>query len=195
MFRKVTAFPSGKESVNGDITQSNNWDQPVFLTLDDLVSTLEDPAVNSQLRENMGSHTTLAQHQGRQLDVSCFYKMTTCTAVSGPLDMSLADFLIDAANNGDDITVVVDEDSEVDPYYTSQTIAASMGSVPGSGKTTFKWQLSWVYAAVSNSTRKNKKAIKNWVTYGIGPDSRADVLQHAGLFDVNEAAALMEQRG
>jgi hypothetical protein len=66
--------------------------------------------------------------------------------------MSLADFLIDAANNGDDITVVVDEDSEVDPYYTSQTIAASMGSVPGSGKTTFKWQLSWVYAAVSNST-------------------------------------------
>ncbi|KAK7905329.1 hypothetical protein LTR67_000049 [Exophiala xenobiotica] len=70
-FRGHKAFPSGKESVNGDITQSNNWDQPVFLTLDDLVLTLEDPAVSGQLRENMGSHTTLAQHQGRQLDISC----------------------------------------------------------------------------------------------------------------------------
>ncbi|KAK5199503.1 hypothetical protein LTR20_005803 [Exophiala xenobiotica] len=68
---RIVMLSRPQESVNGDITQSNNWDQPVFLTLDDLVLTLEDPAVNGQLRENMGSHTTLAQHQGRQLDISC----------------------------------------------------------------------------------------------------------------------------
>jgi hypothetical protein len=48
--------------------------------------------------------------------------------------MSLGDFLVDAANNGDEIMVVVDEDCEVDPYYMSQTIAATQGSIPGSAK-------------------------------------------------------------
>ncbi|KAK5293245.1 hypothetical protein LTR99_010172 [Exophiala xenobiotica] len=67
--------------------------------------------------------------------------------------MSLADFLFDAARNGDDIEIVVDQDSEANPYYTSQTIAASMGSVPSSSKTTFKWQLSWVYEANSGKVQ------------------------------------------
>ncbi|KAK5228373.1 hypothetical protein LTR72_002256 [Exophiala xenobiotica] len=38
------------------------------------------------------------------------------SAVSGPLNMSLGDFLVDAANNGDEIMVVVDENCEVDLY-------------------------------------------------------------------------------
>ncbi|KAK5197695.1 hypothetical protein LTR92_001937 [Exophiala xenobiotica] len=67
--------------------------------------------------------------------------------------MSLADFLFDAARNGDGIEIVVDQDSEANPYYTSQTIAASMGSVPSSSKTTFKWQLSWVYEANSGKVQ------------------------------------------
>ncbi|KAK5392073.1 hypothetical protein LTR79_010481 [Exophiala xenobiotica] len=85
--------------------------------------------------------------------------------ISGPLGMSLADFLFDAARNGDDIEIVVDQDSEANPYYTSQTIAASMGSVPSSSKTTFKWQLSWVYEANSGKVQffvlKSGKSIIN----------------------------------
>ncbi|KAK7905331.1 hypothetical protein LTR67_000051 [Exophiala xenobiotica] len=54
--------------------------------------------------------------------------------------------------------------------------------------------MDWLIANITayrDSSRKNKKAIKNWVTYGIGPDSRADVLQHAGLVDLLDTHSIL----